>query len=83
MHALPVLSAGIGVTLLGAAVLALTLRSKDPSVSRVDFGTTRTALLPAYDARLAPVVDADIKEFIIPVTHETIEISKGSQSTAR
>lgn len=79
MRSLPVLSAGIGVTLLGAAVLVLTLGSNDPTIARVDFGSTRTALQPAYDARLAPVDEADIKEFIIPITHETIEVGVPKQ----
>jgi len=46
-------------------------------VHRVDFGQTTTRLEPAYDAELAPVVNARVKEFRIPITHETIEIASG------
>ncbi len=47
-------------------------------VHRVDFGEVKTQLEPVYDAELAPVVDAKIKEFRIPITHETIEIASGA-----
>lgn len=49
----------------------------DRSVHRTDFGEVRTQLEPAYDATLPPVTDARIKEFRIPITHETIEIADG------
>jgi nitrite reductase (NO-forming) len=47
------------------------------TVDRVDFGVVRTATTPAWDATLQPATDAAIKEFRIPMTHDTIEISKG------
>jgi nitrite reductase (NO-forming) len=47
------------------------------AVERVDFGVRRTATQPAYDATVQPVADAPIKEFRIPMTHETIEIVDG------
>src|SRR5688500_19648844 len=50
-------------------------RTAAPEV--VDFGKTVTATTPAYDARLAPVSNARVKEFIIPITHDTIEIASG------
>lgn len=46
-------------------------------VERVDFGAVRTAVHPAFDATVAPASDARVKEFRIPVTHETIEIADG------
>lgn len=46
-------------------------------IHRVDFGELKTQLEPAFDAEIAPVVDAKIKEFRIPITHETIEIAGG------
>lgn len=49
----------------------------DQDVYRVDFGEVRTPLTPAYEAELAPVHDAPVKEFRIPITHETIEIADG------
>ena len=67
------------VTTAGLAAIAAVLaaaRGKE-TVERVDFGSVRTATSPAYDALLAPASDADVKEFIIPITHDTIEISKG------
>jgi nitrite reductase (NO-forming) len=48
-----------------------------PEVSRVDFGVTRTALAPAFDARVAPAGRAPVKEFRIPMTHDTVEIAGG------
>src|SRR5687768_3758916 len=65
-------TAGVGVV-----ALALAAARGAPSVERVDFNTVRTATTPAYDALLKPASKADIKEFIIPITHDTIEISKG------
>lgn len=51
--------------------------SRDKNVERTDFGVTRTSVVPAYDARVDPVSSAAIKEFRIPMTHDTIEIAKG------
>jgi len=65
----------ITATGIGAATL-LGARGSD-RIERIDFHTTRTATTPAFDAVLAPATDARIREFIIPVTHETIEIAKG------
>jgi nitrite reductase (NO-forming) len=67
-----VATAGVGVL-----ALALAAARGSHSVERIDFHTVRTAVTPAYDARLGPASDADVKEFIIPITHDTIEISKG------
>ena len=66
--------------LVGAAVLT-TGAGLPPTVDRLDFDAVRTATAPAYDARLKPVSHAAIKEFRIPMTHETIEISKGVRYT--
>lgn len=62
---------------IGAAVMMLAAARGGASVERVDFNVTRTATTPAYDAAVRPASDADVKEFIIPITHDTIEISKG------
>jgi nitrite reductase (NO-forming) len=43
----------------------------------MDFGVTRTATAPAFDASVRPATSAAIKEFRIPMTHDTIEIAKG------
>jgi nitrite reductase (NO-forming) len=62
---------------LGIAVLGFTLSGGAPEVERIDFGTTVTATDPAFDARIAPVSEARVKEFRIPMTHRTIEIAPG------
>lgn len=62
---------------MGGTALLLTGARRSPEVLRVDFGVTRTAVTPAYDARLAPAAEARIKEFRIPMTHDTVEISGG------
>jgi nitrite reductase (NO-forming) len=46
-----------------------------PSIEKVDFAKTVTAVTPAYDAALAPASKADVKEFRIPITDERIEIA--------
>jgi hypothetical protein len=66
------LSAAIVVA--ASAVALLSAARRHDTVSRVDFGLMRVATSPAYDARLAPATDANVREFIIPVTHNTIEI---------
>lgn len=62
---------------VAASAFALTGAARGDRVERIDFGVTRVATTPAYDARLAPATKANVREFIIPVTHDTIEISKG------
>ena len=64
-------------TVIAASGAALLGASRGDTIERVDFTTTRVATSPAYDARLEPASDASIKEFIIPVTHDTIEIAAG------
>ena len=66
-----------GILAVGATALFSTSLSGTGDVERVDFGVTRTGLTPAYDARLRPASRAAIKEFRIPMTHDTVEISKG------
>jgi nitrite reductase (NO-forming) len=67
------------VLLAGAAAgfVGLTAARRSPTVERVDFGRVARATAPAYDARLAPPSDADIKDYRIPITDATIEIAKG------
>ena len=60
---------------LGGTIYSTTATSR--GIERTDFGVTRTAVTPAYDARVAPASKAGIKEFRIPMTHDTIEIAKG------
>ena len=65
-------TAGVGVL-----ALALAAARGTKTVERVDFNRVRTVTTPAYDATLRPATDADVREFIIPITHDTIEISNG------
>lgn len=62
---------------LAGALFLTTAAGRNRSVERVDFGVRRTATTPAWDARVAPASDAGIKEFRIPITHDTIEIASG------
>src|SRR5262245_49518439 len=62
---------------LGVGGLVLTAARNGSTVERVDFAKTVTASQPAFDAKLAPVSDADVKEFRIPIKDATIEIAKG------
>ena len=69
---------GSGVLLAAAiAVIATTAARRDSGVQRVDFGVVRTALAPAFEAAAPARSEARIKEFRIPMTHETIEIAEG------
>jgi len=61
-----------------AVVLAMTAATRGTGgIERTDFGVVRTSLLPAYDAAAPAPSAARIKEFRIPMTHETIEIADG------
>ena len=60
---------------IGGALFAALPRAK--TTERVDFGITRTTTTPAYNATLSPATGATIREFRIPMTHDTVEISKG------
>jgi len=68
--------------LAGVAVLTTAAtRARHNRVTRTDFDAVRTATTPAFDARVQPAADAGIREFRIPMTHETIEISRGVKYT--
>ena len=69
-------TAGTALTLATTLFLTTAAR-RNATVDRVDFGVTRTATTPAWDARVAPVTGGGIKEFRIPITHDTIEIANG------
>ncbi|HJU87521.1 MAG TPA: multicopper oxidase domain-containing protein [Gemmatimonadota bacterium] len=67
-------------TLLAAVVAAVAMtaaRRGGAVVEAIDFGTVRTALSPVFDATAPQPSKARIKEFRIPMTHETIEIAEG------
>lgn len=65
---------------VAAALLILAAAVKPPAaIQRVDFERVRTPTSPAFHAQLAPASRAAIKEFRIPMTHETITIADGVQ----
>lgn len=66
---------------VGAVLTTAATGGRARGVERTDFDVVRTATRPAFDARLAPATDAGIKEFRIPMTHETIEIASGVKYT--
>ena len=70
----------ISGSLVIAALALVGYRSgggQDLTVEYTDFGQVRTPTTPAFLAEVPPVSDAPIKEFRIPITHETIEIASG------
>ena len=77
MSSRKLVSSAIGLVALGIAGITLTAARRVDTIERIDFHKVVTATSPAYDARVAPASDDRIREFIIPITHDTIEISKG------
>ena len=63
-----------------AALLAVSLvavSQRPARVAAVDFAVTVTPTQPTYAAAVAPVDPAPIKQFRIPITHDSIEIAPG------
>jgi nitrite reductase (NO-forming) len=60
---------------IGAGAIALG-SAATPSLERIDFGASPRATSPTYDASIAPASDARIREFVIPMTEDTIQIAK-------
>src|SRR5688572_22738747 len=77
MVSLKLVSSAVALLALGTSGVVLTAARRGDVIERVDFHTTVTATTPAHDARIAPATDANIREFVIPITHDTIEIAKG------
>ncbi len=69
----------IGSLVVGAVALLgyRAVGSQGGTVEYTDFGQVQTPTQPAYRAEVQPPSSAPIKEFRIPITHETIEISDG------
>src|ERR1051326_8517240 len=78
MRSRTLISALLAVTGSGVVLVALTAARTEPKVERIDFGKVVRPTRPAFDARLAPASDADVKEFRIPIKDATIEIAKGA-----
>ena len=53
------------------------LNDQGIEVDYTDFGAVRTPTQPAFRAEVGPPSSAPIKEFRIPITHETLEIANG------
>lgn len=77
MKARTLIESTVALATLTALAAGLTAARRNPTIERVDFGKTITTTQPAYDARVAPATDPSIREFIIPITHDTIEIAQG------
>lgn len=77
MRARAVIIPAVTGAVLLAGVFAITAARRGDRVVRVDFDKAVRATSPAYDARIAPVADAPIKEFRIPIKDATLEIAKG------
>jgi nitrite reductase (NO-forming) len=77
MKPAPKVTAAVAVALVAAGWLLTTAAGRDITVEYTDFGVTTTITKPAFDARLKPASTAGVKEFRIPMTHDTIEIANG------
>jgi nitrite reductase (NO-forming) len=69
------ISALVPAAVVGAALFGFS--GMNNQVETTDFGVVKTAVTPAFNAELKPASSASVKEFIIPVTHDTIEIADG------
>src|SRR4029079_14401909 len=71
------ITSAAGLSALVAVGITTTAVRRGERVQYVELHKTITASQPAFDARLAPLSDAGIKEFRIPIKDATIEIAKG------
>lgn len=77
MRSRKLVSSAVALATLTAGFVALTAARRGEQIESVDFGRRATATRPVFDARLAPVSDAEVKEFRIPIADARIEIAKG------
>ena len=77
MRARTLLTSTLALATIGGGVTLLTAARRGATVETIDFATRITRTTPAFDARLAPASDADVKAFRIPIKDATIEIAKG------
>jgi len=73
----PIVTSTIALAGAALAFVAMTAARRTPAIERIDFDRVARATTPAYDARLAPASDADIKDFRIPIKDASLEIAKG------
>src|SRR4029079_19416275 len=71
------ITATVALGTLAGGALVLTAAGRGRTVETVDFAERITPTQPAFEARLSPASDADIKNFRIPIEDATIEIAKG------
>jgi nitrite reductase (NO-forming) len=75
---MPVKSLASGALIAGLVVLILAGATGRPDrVAYTDFGLTRTPASPAFAAEAPDLDPAPIKEFRIPITHDTVEVAPG------
>ena len=66
------------IAAVGTVLVAMGAWGQDnAAVEDTDFGSTKTPTQPAFLAEIQPTSNAPVKEFRIPITHETIEIADG------
>jgi len=65
----------IAVVVGAAALTGYTASSRGAAVEGIDFGMYRTSVDPVFDATAPERRPAKVKEFRIPMTHETISIA--------
>ncbi len=70
-----VILVGVGAVLAG--LMAATTARRGSRVQVFDFEHQLTPTQPAFDARIAPPSDADVKSFRIPIKEVSIEIAPG------
>jgi len=71
------ITATVAAAALAGGALLVTAAGRGRRIETVDFAKRITPTQPAFDARLAPASDANIKDFRIPIKDATIEIAKG------
>ena len=77
MRTRTLVSSVLTVAVASSTFLFLTAARHSRTVERIDFDRVSRSTSPAFDARLAPVSDAEVKDFRIPIKDAVIEISKG------
>jgi nitrite reductase (NO-forming) len=77
MRARNLITSATALAVITAGGLVVTAARRDPTVETVDFAKRTTATTPAFDARIAPASDADVKSFRIPIKDATIQIADG------
>lgn len=77
MRTRTIVTSAIALVAAATGFVAVTAARRTPTVERVDFDRVARATTPAYDARLAPASDADIKDFRIPIKDASLEIANG------